>query len=84
MTNEPQSASAALLVRPAAFGFNAEAAATNVFSHASSDPEFAAKALSEFDGLARRLSDAGVEVLVMEDSAEPPNRRKSSGRTTWR
>ena len=69
---EAQSASAVMLVRPAAFGFNAEAARSNVFSHASRDPDFASKALAEFDGLARRLDDAKVEVLVLEDMAEPP------------
>lgn len=70
-TPEPQSANAVLLVRPAAFGFNAEAAETNVFSHASADPQFASKALAEFDGVALRLVDAGVEVIVLEDTSEP-------------
>lgn len=69
---EPQSASTVLLVRPAAFGFNAEAAQSNVFSRASSEPEFAQRALAEFEGLARKLSDAGVEVLILDDTAEPP------------
>lgn len=68
---EPQSASTILLVRPVAFGFNAEAARSNVFSHASNDPEFAKRALAEFEGLAGKLSDAGVEVLMLDDSAEP-------------
>ncbi len=54
---EPQSASTVLLVRPAAFGFNAEAARSNVFSHASTDPDFASRAAAEFDSLARRVSD---------------------------
>lgn len=69
---EPQSASTVLIVRPAAFGFNAEAARSNVFSHASSDPEFAKRALAEFEGLARKLSDAGVRVLLLDDTAHPP------------
>jgi len=68
---ESQSASAVLLVRPAAFGFNAEAAKSNVFSHASKDPDFAARAAAEFELVAQRLSDAGVEVLVLDDTAEP-------------
>jgi len=68
---EAQSASAVLLVRPAAFGFNVEAARTNAFSLASTDPQLQRKAASEFDGLARRLSGAGVEVLVLDDSADP-------------
>lgn len=68
---EAQSASVVLLVRPAAFGFNAEAAKSNVFSHALADPDYATKALAEFEGLARRLAEAGVEVLVLDDTAEP-------------
>ena len=68
---EPQAASTVLLVRPAAFGFNAEAARSNRFAHQSGDPELQQKALSEFDLLARRLADAGVEVLVLDDTAEP-------------
>ncbi len=68
---ETQSADAVLLVRPAAFGFNAEAAQSNVFAHASADPDLARKALAEFDALAQRLSDAGVEVLVLDDEPDP-------------
>jgi hypothetical protein len=69
---ESQSASAVLLVRPAAFGFNAEAAKSNVFAHASADPDFGRLAAREFDALARRLSDAGVLVLILDDTPEPP------------
>lgn len=68
---EKQSSSTVLMVRPAAFGFNAEAAKTNLFSHAPADADFVSRAVSEFECVARRLSDAGVEVLVLEDSAEP-------------
>ena len=41
---EAQAADAVMLVRPACFGFNAEAAATNVFSKASADPGLQSKA----------------------------------------
>jgi hypothetical protein len=68
---EVQSANAVLLVRPAAFGFNAEAAKSNVFSHASTDPDFARRAAAEFERLAQRLSDAGVAVGVLDDTPEP-------------
>ena len=60
-----------LLVRPACFGFNAEAAQSNVFAHASADSNLQAKVLAEFDGLARHLSDAGIEVLTLEDTPTP-------------
>jgi hypothetical protein len=68
---EAQSACAVLLVRPAAFGFNAEAAASNVFAHVSAEPDVAARALAEFDRLARRLSDAGVAVMILDDTDDP-------------
>lgn len=60
-----------LLVRPSAFGFNAEAAGSNVFAHAPAYPDVAARARAEFDRLARRLTGAGVAVMILEDSDEP-------------
>ena len=71
MASEAQSSNSVLLVRPASFGFHAEAAESNAFAKASVDPEIASLANREFDALARRLSDAGVEVLVLEDSPDP-------------
>ena len=68
---EAHSSNAVLLVRPACFGFNAEAAESNVFAHASADADLQAKAVAEFDALAMRLSDAGIEVLVLDDTASP-------------
>lgn len=68
---EPQCASAVLMVRPARFGSNPETADSNRFQHADAAPHDAAAALREFDALARRLADAGVEVIVAEDSPSP-------------
>lgn len=68
---EAQAAGAVMLVRPVCFGFNAEAAVSNVFSRASADPEVQAKVAAEFESVARALADAGVEVLILDDSAEP-------------
>ncbi len=65
-------AAAVLMVRPAAFGMNAETAASNAFQ--ATVPATDAdrdRALAEFDGLARALRDAGVEVIVSADSPEP-------------
>lgn len=67
-----QSASTALLVRPAAFGFNPEAALSNVFARDSGDGEVERKALAEFDRVAQRLRDARVEVIVLDDTPDPP------------
>lgn len=71
MGGESQSSDAVLMVRPAAFGFNPETAATNVFAAAVAT-ECATTALAEFDGAVGRLSGAGLEVLVIEDSLVPP------------
>ena len=72
MTSERQSSDTVLLVRPASFGFHAEAAATNAFASAARDGEIGPAVRREFDGLAERLTGAGVTVLVLEDSPEPP------------
>ena len=69
--DERQTADAVLLVRPAAFGFHAEAAASNAFAVANGDASVRAEAIREFEGLARRLNEAGVEVVVLDDSPDP-------------
>jgi hypothetical protein len=72
---EPQSAGAVLMVRPARFGCNPQTAPSNAFQ---AKPGLAAGndlqscALSEFHGLAEGLERAGVEVLIAPDSEQPP------------
>ena len=68
---ESQTSNSVLLVRPASFGFHAEAAQSNAFAKAADDPDLAKNVLREFDGLAARLTYAGVEVLVLEDRPRP-------------
>ena len=72
MMNDEQCSGTVLMVRPAAFGFNPEAARSNAFASADGGGETAPVALAEFDGLATALDAAGIEVLVLEDTAEPP------------
>ncbi|HTQ37337.1 MAG TPA: arginine deiminase-related protein [Steroidobacteraceae bacterium] len=62
-----------LLVEPAAFGFNAETAATNRFQSATElAPEVAAaRARAEFAALAAALRGAGVPLAIATDSATP-------------
>ncbi len=69
-----QCAGTVLMVRPQAFGFNAETAATNTFQQgaAGSPAADAEAARREFDQLARALAGEGVEVCIAEDSAVPP------------
>jgi len=66
-----QCADAVLAIRPARFASNPETADSNRFQRAGATAEDAAAAVREFDALAGRLADAGVEVIVAEDSPEP-------------
>jgi len=68
---ESQCADAVLMVRPACFGANPETADSNRFQHAERIADDAILAVREFDGLARRLADAGVDVVVADDPLEP-------------
>lgn len=61
-----------LLIRPANFGFDAEAAQSNVFAAETRDANVQQLALAEFERLAQRLVDAGVNVLILDDAPEPP------------
>ncbi|MDE2295514.1 MAG: amidinotransferase [Gammaproteobacteria bacterium] len=73
---ESQSAAAVLMVRPACFGFNAETAESNAFQHRPSPAAAPAAprtaALAEFDTVVSALRRAGVEVIVAEDTPDPP------------
>jgi hypothetical protein len=63
-------ASTILMVRPAAFTFNEQTAVNNSFqSSAGSFSQL--KVLEEFDGFVAELRREGIEVMVVEDTAEP-------------
>jgi hypothetical protein len=68
-----QCADAVLMVRPHAFGYNAETAATNTFQRpdGASFPDAAAAARVEFDRLAQALASEGVTVCAVEDTGQP-------------
>ena len=71
---EPQSARAVLMVRPASFGFNRQTAASNAFQRlptASEAAEAQELALAEFDAVAAALQRAGVDVLMVPDTPCP-------------
>lgn len=59
------------MIRPARFGSNPETADSNRFQNTEAFAEGATAAIREFDGLAGLLADAGIEVIVTEDSPEP-------------
>lgn len=72
-TCESQLAGAVLMVRPVRFESNPETAESNRFqgkttATAVEQQELAAR---EFDDLAETLSDAGIEVIVVDDTPEP-------------
>ena len=70
-SREPQAAPAVLMVRPAAFGHNAETAGSNFFQRAAGRPgDAAANALREFDALVLALARAGVRVLEFAGQRE--------------
>lgn len=70
---ESQLASTVMMIRPARFESNPLTAASNRFQgkSSSSPEEQHAIALSEFDGLVAALREAGIEVIVIDDTVEP-------------
>ncbi len=68
-----QAPSAVLMVRPESFGFNPQTADTNVFQHnLNGDFEsISQKALMEFDKMVDLLRSNDIEVLVVNDTAQP-------------
>lgn len=61
------------MIRPAAFGYNAETAATNRFQHppAKDGGDAASLALREFDAMVMALRSEGIDVCVAQDSTQP-------------
>lgn len=62
-----------LMIRPAAFGYNEETAANNHFQKkpAEASDSLQHRAIIEFDRMAETLTGAGINVIIIEDSAEP-------------
>ena len=67
-------ASTILMIRPAAFGFNEETATNNYFQSNPdiSEEELQKNALIEFDNMVQTLRSYNINVLVIQDSKEPP------------
>jgi hypothetical protein len=63
-----------LMIRPAAFGYNAETAANNFFQENPGIPaaDLQKKALEEFNRMAALLQKNEIDLLLIEDSREPP------------
>jgi hypothetical protein len=67
-------ASTILMIRPAAFGFNEETAANNYFQSATAiaPSQLQQRALTEFDAMVATLREQDIDVLVIEDTQDPP------------
>ena len=62
------------MVRPANFGFNEETATNNAFQTLDTSLntlEISKKAIEEFDAFVEKLKNAGVNVIVAEDTSKP-------------
>src|SRR5437764_315074 len=69
-----QCADAVLMVRPRAFGYNPETAATNTFQRPqdlASAAAAIAQARAEFERLAQALGSEGISVCAVDDSPDP-------------
>lgn len=66
-----QTTDTVLMVRPAAFTYNAETAGNNCFQQEGCAEDAQARALSEFDRYAGALREAGIRVIVAEDTPLP-------------
>ncbi len=66
-------ASELVMMRPAAFGYNSQTAASNSFqSRETPTEDFHTKALAEFDVAVAAIRAAGIQVQLLQDNAEPP------------
>ncbi|MEI9956267.1 MAG: arginine deiminase-related protein [Ferruginibacter sp.] len=59
------------MIRPVNFAFNAETAVNNSFQTKSNDATVQQKAVEEFDNFVSKLQANGVDVTVIQDTAEP-------------
>ncbi|HCV16095.1 MAG TPA: amidinotransferase [Rikenellaceae bacterium] len=66
-----QSTNKILMVRPSNFGFNSQTSANNAFQKEGFAEMANEKATAEFDNFTAMLKDAGVEVMVINDTPEP-------------
>jgi len=69
-----QSTNTVLMVRPYHFGYNEETAENNAFMQPAqrlTEREIEVRARQEFENLVAALRDAGVQVIVVADSANP-------------
>lgn len=66
-----QTTSHILMIRPVRFGYNAETAVNNAFQQKNADDAVHEKAVEEFDRFVQTLRENGIDVNVVNDTAEP-------------
>jgi len=66
-----QTTSKVLMIRPLHFVFNAETAVNNTFQVRGDQDNLTEKAVKEFDTFVRSLRNEGIDVTVVDDSADP-------------
>jgi hypothetical protein len=74
LNSPPQTTAQLLMVRPAAFGFNAETAANNAFQTndlTRTREQIEVQARAEFDNFVHLLRGKGVQIMVVEDTPLP-------------
>ena len=71
ITTDDQTTNQLLMIRPVRFEFNAQTAVNNSFQSAGTDAATAQKAQLEFDAFAKLLQNNGIEVTIINDTAEP-------------
>ena len=59
------------MIRPVDFGYNSETAVNNVFQVKGNDDNVQNKALKEFEDFVEILKQNAVDVIVVDDTAEP-------------
>ena len=72
---EPQTSSSVLMIRPFRFQSNPQTAESNRFQqqdHSPGDDLIHEKALAEFNNLVATLEAVGIDVVVFDDTPEPP------------
>ena len=68
---DEQTTDTVLMVRPAAFGFNAETAVNNAFQKAGSEDNISELARKESDAYIELMEACGIHVIAVEDTSEP-------------
>ncbi len=68
----PQNTQYVLMIKPVSFTFNTETAGTNAFQRSDeANTSSQNLALAEFNVLVQLLKDSGIQVLVVDDTAQP-------------